>query len=59
MLLSPAMIDLISSVLGMLICKYEPFWLEVSVESPKLRWVLFPKGFLLIYDTCVKAEHYS
>ena len=33
----------------MLICKIEPFWQEVSVESLILRWLLRPRGLLFIF----------
>lgn len=34
-------------MMGLFICKYEPLWKEVSVESPLLRWPLGRVGLLL------------
>ena len=34
--------------MGLLICKYAPFWQEFSVKSLILRWTLRPVGLLLI-----------
>ena len=36
--------SIVSSVTSLLVCKYEPFWLGVSVESLILRWPLRPVG---------------
>ena len=36
----------IYSMTGLLICKYEHFWQEVSLESLILRWPLRPMGLL-------------
>ena len=35
-------------ILGLLICKYAPFWQEFSVKSLILRWPLRPSGLLLL-----------
>ena len=37
-------------MMGLLICKYEPLWQEVSVKSLILRWPLRPVGFLFHYN---------
>ena len=34
------------SIMGLVICKYMPFWHKVSVKSPILRWPLKPLGLL-------------
>ena len=39
-------------IYNMTICKYEPCWLEISVESLLLRWPLNPVGILLILVVC-------
>ena len=45
---SPAIVDFICFMLGLSICQNEPFWQEVRVESPILRWPLRPVGLLFI-----------
>ena len=35
-------------MMGVLICKYESFWQEISVYSLLLRWPLRPVGFLFL-----------
>ena len=48
MLLSYTIVDLIFIIImGLLICKYAPFWQEFSVKSLILRWPLRPVGLLL------------
>ena len=36
--------SIVNSVTSLLVCKFEPFWLGVSVESLILRWPLRPVG---------------
>ena len=51
------LLNFIYYMMGLLICKYEPFWQEVSVKSSDslLRWPLRPLGLLLIaYDLLKK-----
>ena len=50
MLIFYAIVDLYLSYDGAVGCKYEPFWLEVSVESLILRWLLRPVGFLFLFE---------
>ena len=42
------LLNFIYSMIGLLICKYEPFWQEISVESLILRWLLRPVGLFVI-----------
>ena len=41
--------------MGLLICKYAPFWQEYSVKSLILRWPLRPVGLLFLHS-CVDAS---
>ena len=49
----------IYSMIGLLICKYEPFWREVSVKSLILRWPLRPVGLLYIYILVYFSETFT
>ena len=42
-------------MMGLLICEYENFWPEVSIESLTLRWPLRPVGLLLENFSWYKA----
>ena len=44
----------IHSMMGLLICKYDPFWQEINVESLILRWLLRPVGLLFFSN-----EHFK
>ena len=46
-----SLLIIILNLMGLLICKYEPFWQEVSVESLILRWPLRSMGLLLTLAT--------
>ena len=47
----------IYSIMGLLICKYQPFWQEVGVESLILRWLLRPVGLLFFCSITLKLKH--
>ena len=51
MLLSYAIVDFIYSMMELFICKYEPFWQEISVESMIHRWP-FRRLLLNIHFVC-------
>ena len=40
--------------MGLHICKYEPYWQEVSVDYLILRWPFRPVGLLFYYLSCDK-----
>ena len=40
MVLSPTIVDFLFILMGHLMCKYELFWKEVSVDFLKFRWLL-------------------
>ena len=46
-----ALLIFIYSMIGLLICKYEPFWQDVSVESLILKWPVRSMGFLFYSRT--------
>ena len=48
---------LIYSIIGQLICKYEPFWQEVSVKSVILRLPLRPFGPLVAFVKRTLSKH--
>ena len=41
------LLNFIHSMTGLSLCKYEPFWQEVGVESLIIRWPLRPVGLAL------------
>ena len=47
---------IIYSVMGLLICKYEPFWQDVRVEFLIPMWLLRPVGFLCFFYTYANAN---
>ena len=51
MQISSVIVVVICSMMGLLICKYESFWQDVSVESLILWWPLRPLGLLFNYQT--------
>ena len=46
------------TMMGLLICKYEPFWQEVSVESLILRWPLRPVSLLFLISSYKSTLRY-
>ena len=53
-----SLLILIFSMMWLLICKYETFWQEVSIESLLLRWPLGPMDLLFNhqYDTSLYMQ---
>ena len=55
-----------NSMMGLLICKYNPSWQEIIVESLLLRWLLRPMGFDFSHESsktrlgkCLEVFPYS
>ena len=53
--LSRPLLVLINSMMGLLICKYEPYWQKVSVDFLRLKWPLRPVCLLLEKFSWYKA----
>ena len=49
----------IFTLMGLLICKYKPFWQEVSVKSMILRWPLRPAGLLFSFENSIQHIEYN
>ena len=51
------LLNFIYSMIGLLICKYEPFWHEVSVEFLIFRWPLRHGRLLFLFETAAQVSN--